>query len=112
MVHSPETPAEWQVPLPLNFRADSILAFHARDREALAEQVGPDRLRKGLWWRGRPVCLQIDFAPGLAQVQWQTAAGEQNQARHEALALVRRMLGLTQDIEAFEARFSAHPLLG
>ena len=114
MVHSPETPAAWQLPLPLNFRADSILAFHARDREALAEQVGAATLRKGIWWRGQPVCLQIDFAPRQAQVQWQTAAGDQDQdqARHEALPLVRRMLGLTQDIEAFEAKFSAHPSLG
>ena len=112
MVHSPETPAAWQVPLPLNFRASDILAFHARDREALAEQVGPATLRKGIWWRGRPVCLQIDFAPGLARVQWQMAAGDQALAARETLPLLRRMLGLTQDIEAFEAQFSAHPLLG
>jgi DNA-3-methyladenine glycosylase II len=101
-----------QLALPPDFRANYILAFHARDREALAEQVGPGRLRKGLWWRGQPVCLQIDFAPGLARVQWQMAAGNQALAAQETLPLVRRMLGLTQDIAAFEAQFAGHPGLG
>lgn len=101
-----------QLALPPDFRANDILAFHARDREALAEQVGPGRLRKGLWWRGQPVCLQIDFAPGLARVRWQMAAGNQAVAAQETLPLVRRMLGLTQDIAAFEAQFAGHPGLG
>ncbi|WP_159917404.1 DNA-3-methyladenine glycosylase [Pantoea sp. 18069] len=115
MTPSPETRASWQLPLPPNFRAEDILAFHARDRAALAEQVGPTTLRKGLWWRGQPVCLQLDFAPGLAQVQWLTAAHDPALAAHAAndgLPLVQRMLGLTQDVAAFEAQFAGHPQLG
>ena len=115
MVHSPETPAAWHVPLPPNFRASDILAFHARDREALAEQVGPDTLRKGFWWRGQPVCLQIDFAPGQAAVQWQAADSDPQraaQAAAEIMPLVRRMLGLAQDVTAFETQFADHALLG
>ncbi|RIX71987.1 DNA-3-methyladenine glycosylase 2 [Acidovorax cavernicola] len=104
-----------QLPLPPDFRAGDILAFHARDREALAEQVGPATLRKGLWWRGQPVCLQVDFSPGQAQVQWQLADRDPAlaaQAAQDILPLVRRMLGLAQDVAAFEARFADHPLLG
>lgn len=96
------------LPLPLNFRAHELLAFHARDREALAERVGVDTLRKGLWWQGRPVCLEIDFLPGRARVRWDAEALH----ARDVLPQVRRMLGLTQDVDRFEAQWAAHPLLG
>ncbi len=102
----------WHLPLPAHYRFQDMLAFHARDREALAEQVGAATLRKGLWWRGQPVVLQVEFAPGQAQVQWQMADGGQALAAQEWLPLVQRMLGLKQDIAAFEAQWSGHPLLG
>jgi len=94
--------------LPVNFRVHELLAFHARDREALAEQVAADTLRKGLWWQGRPVSLQIDFLPGRARVRWDA----EGLPARDVLPLVQRMLGLTQDVERFEAQWAAHPLLG
>ncbi|QKV52331.1 DNA-3-methyladenine glycosylase family protein [Comamonas antarctica] len=94
--------------LPVNFRVHELLAFHARDREALAEQVAADTLRKGLWRQGRPVCLQIDFLPGRARVRWDA----EGLPAQDVLPLVQRMLGLTQDIGRFEAQWAAHPLLG
>lgn len=100
------------LPLPADFRSQDLLAFHARDREALAEQVGVDTLRKGLWRQGRAVCLQIDFSPGLAQVHWQLGAGDPALAAQQVLPLVQRMLGLTQDVAAFEAQWAGHALLG
>lgn len=105
-------PAVWHLPLPANFRAQDFLAFHARDREALAEQVGPASLRKGMLWSGRPACLQIDFAPGAAQVRCQVDAQHQALAAHEVLPLVQRMLGLAQDVAAFEALWAPHPQIG
>src|SRR5690606_37052542 len=73
---------------------------------------GAASLRKGLLWRGMPACLQIDFAPGAAQVRWQVPDTDQTLAEHEVLPLVRRMLGLTQDVASFEARWATHPQLG
>lgn len=96
------------LPLPADFRPHELLAFHARDREALAEQVSADTLRKGLWWQGRPVCLQIGFSPGAASVHWDDAALPAQQL----LPRVQRMLGLTQDIARFEAQWAGHALLG
>ena len=112
MTSACNTPRAWRLPLPVDFRAQDFLAFHARDREALAEQVGPASLRKGLLWRGQPACLQIDFAPGAAQVQWQGPAGDEALATQEVLPVVRRMLGLTQEVAAFETQWAAHPQLG
>ncbi|MCD2511550.1 DNA-3-methyladenine glycosylase family protein [Comamonas endophytica] len=106
------TPTGWHLPLPTDFRSQDFLAFHARDREALAERVGPASLCKGLLWRGQPACLQMDFTPGAAQVQWQVAPGQRTPAAQEVLPLVQRMLGLAQDVAAFEARWAAHPQLG
>ncbi|MET1116250.1 MAG: AlkA N-terminal domain-containing protein [Comamonas sp.] len=101
-----------RLPLPDNFRVQDFLAFHARDREALAEQVAPASLRKGMLWRGQPACLRIDFVPGAAQVQWLMAAGHEAPAAQEVLPLLRRMLGLTQNVASFEARWASHPALG
>ena len=98
--------------LPAGFRAEDSLRFHRRDREEVAESVGADRLRKGLLWHGQPALLEIVFAPGQAvvglQVDGATVAGDDS-----ALArLAARMLGLTQDVAGFEARFATHPALG
>ncbi len=105
-------PAAWQLPLPEHYRAQDMLAFHARDREAVAEQVGVASLRKGLWWRGQAVCVQIEFSADEAQVRWDMEGGDPALAAQEGLPLVRRMLGLAQDVTAFEAQWAGHPLLG
>lgn len=108
----PCLPDVWRLPLPAHYRAQDILAFHARDRQALAEQVGPASLRKGLWWRGQAVVLQVDFRPGEALVRWQMAQKDPALAVQEGLPLAHRMLGLTQDVAVFEAQWAGHPLLG
>jgi DNA-3-methyladenine glycosylase II len=98
--------------LPPHFRADDILTFHRRDREELAESARDDRLRKGLLWRGVPACLEIVFTPtqAAASLEIDGPASPDDAARFEAL--VARMLGLTQTVDAFEARYAAHPELG
>lgn len=102
----------WHLSLPAHYRAQDMLAFHARDREAVAEQVGVRSLRKGLWWQGQPVCVRMVFSADEAQVHWEMDAGDPALVAQEGLPLLRRMLGLTQDIDAFEARWAADPLLG
>lgn len=98
--------------LPKAFKAGAILSFHARDSQEVAEQVRASSLRKGLTWNGQPAQLRMTLQSGLAQVRLAidglVAKGEA--ARLEVMA--RRMLGLTQAVEAFESRHRHHPELG
>ena len=98
--------------LPAGFRVEDILHFHRRDREAVAEAVGADRLRKGLLWRGLPACLEVVFAGAQARVQLAVDGPVLASDLRELEACVSRMLGLTQAVEDFEARFGTHPELG
>ncbi|MES2115727.1 MAG: hypothetical protein V4578_11280, partial [Pseudomonadota bacterium] len=47
------------LPLPAGYRLDDVLTFHRRDAESVAEQVTPQRLRKGMLLDGVPVVLDI-----------------------------------------------------
>ncbi len=100
--------------LPADYRAGDVLAFHRRDPQALAERVGAHTLEKGLVWAGRPACLTVSFEDGEAQaslcMDGPPAAAETSAAALQAM--VRRMLGLDQDVVAFEARHRGHPQLG
>jgi DNA-3-methyladenine glycosylase II len=98
--------------LPDRYRPAVILAFHGRDKTSEAEEVRDDRLAKGLMWNGRPAHLEIVFEAGDAyadlEVDGDPGAGDETAFR----AMVTRMLGLTQTIEAFEASHAVHPDAG
>lgn len=98
--------------LPETFRAADILAFHRRDPQAVAERVTPDLLEKGLVWRGAPACLSIRFRSGRAEARLRVDGGADRGSRPEFAAMVGRMLGLDQDVEAFERRYRGHRQLG
>lgn len=98
------------LPLPAGFRYGDILSFHRRDAHELAERVGESSLEKGLIWRGLPARLSIRFQADLAEATLSIDGRRQGKASFESM--VRRMLGLDQDIEAFETRFRRHPQIG
>jgi len=97
--------------LPDTYRADDILAFHRRDPDSAAERVADRTLHKGLVWDGRPAVLTVRFAAERAEVLLEVdgvvAGGETRLA-----TLLRRMLGLDQAIDSFEACYGGHPVLG
>lgn len=100
------------VALPAGFRAEDMLAFHRRDTQQVAEVVGACGLRKGLLWNGLPACLSIEF-----QAEQATAVLAVDGAVSAACpapfeAMLRRMLGLSQDVTAFERLYQSHPQLG
>jgi 3-methyladenine DNA glycosylase/8-oxoguanine DNA glycosylase len=101
-----------EIALPDGFRAEDILAFHRRDPQMLSERVGAGLLEKGLLWDGHAACLTVAFHPGraLAELAVDGPVGEGAAVALDVLA--RRMLGLTQGIEAFERAYAAHPRLG
>jgi DNA-3-methyladenine glycosylase II len=100
------------IALPHDFRAHDFFEFHGRDAMRVAECVDGHTLHKGLVWAGRASCLT------LALHQRQVAAelaSDGPVAAGAALALenmVRRMLGLTQPVAAFEHAHRAHAQLG
>ncbi len=100
------------VSLPPAYRPGDVLAFHRRDPQEVAESATDTSLRKGLAWNGRPAHLELRFEPDRAEATLTIdgAADAACAARFEAM--VRRMLGLTQDIDAFEARHRHHPQVG
>jgi DNA-3-methyladenine glycosylase II len=100
------------VDLPADFRHADFLAFHRRDSQAVAEEVGEHRLRKGLLWAGQPACLSLRFADGQALAE--LACDGPAQASDDAALprLLRHLLGLNQRIEEFEHAYRRHPQLG
>ncbi|MBK7814026.1 MAG: DNA-3-methyladenine glycosylase 2 [Rhodocyclaceae bacterium] len=97
------------IPLPRRFRPDDILAFHRRDPQEVAERAGMGVLEKGILWHGVPSRLTFRFQPGKvdAELAVDGDAGSSDEAPLERLT--RRMLGLDQDIDGFERKFSRHP---
>lgn len=106
------------IPLPAGFRVDDVLAFHRRDPQGISEAVDASALRKGLRWQGLPACLSLRFSAGGgegAQVATAELAVDGAAAADSGAALallLRRMLGLTQDVDAFARRHQQHPQLG
>lgn len=103
---------ECSVALPSGFRPEDILAFHRRDTQEVAESVSASGLCKGLLWNGLPACLSIEFRAGQA-IGVLAVDGEVSAlcpAQFEVM--LRRMLGLSQAVAAFEQRYAEHPQLG
>ncbi|MDE1942306.1 MAG: DNA-3-methyladenine glycosylase 2 [Betaproteobacteria bacterium] len=101
-----------ELPLPRNYRVADTLEFHQRDPERVSERVDGTILQKGLVWRGAPACLTVHFASrrATAELAVDGPGRKDDPARFEQL--VRRMLGLTQPIAAFERKYRRHPVLG
>ncbi|HEX8964245.1 MAG TPA: AlkA N-terminal domain-containing protein [Rhodocyclaceae bacterium] len=100
------------LPLPANYRLKPVFAFHRRDTQQIAERVGEKTLMKALVWRGAPALLAISFQSGHADACLSVDGGTPRDSRIAFVAMVKRMLGLTQQVEAFEARFRDHPQVG
>ena len=98
--------------LPAGYRAGDVRAFHSRDTEGLAEQVGPAGLRKGVLLGGVPVVLEVDFAPDAARCTID-ADGMLTPALLEgAREALLNILGLRIDPAAFAGFVRDDPVLG
>ncbi len=106
---------------PDGFQPDDILSFHQRDAAMLAERVRGGLLEKGLFWNGAPALLRLSLRSGGFTARLYAAgeggrggrdrrSGRSGRARFSAM--IRRMLGLHQDVSGFAARFADHPVMG
>jgi DNA-3-methyladenine glycosylase II len=100
------------IALPASYRSADVLAFHARDAEGLAEQVGGERIRKAVLLNGVPVLLDVALTLDAAQCRID-ADGELDAPTlalaHEAL---RSILGLRIDPAPFAAFVRDDPAFG
>lgn len=106
-----------QIALPEAFRARDILSFHRRDAQQIAERVDEHGFRKALMWAGRPASIALHFTATRVELDFRVdlRPGEPPPGAAdlaEAETMVRRMLGLLQPVEAFEAAFANHAQLG
>jgi len=102
----------FSVPLPAGFRPGDILSFHRRDPQEIAERVTESSLQKGLVWANIPACLSLRFESGRSDAELVLDGATPPGSDVLLEAMVRRMLGLGQDIEEFEHRYRDHSQLG
>ena len=100
------------ISLPRTYRRSDILAFHGRDAEGVAEQVGPDRIRKGVLIDGVPVLLDVRFRDAAAECTIDADGALTPQATHLIDAALQSILALRIDPVPFLAAVRTDPLLG
>jgi DNA-3-methyladenine glycosylase II len=101
-----------ELALPPGYRVRDVLAFHSRDAEGVAEQVGDNGLRKGVLLDGVPVLLEVAFTPDAARCRI-AADGPLGQALEAAAReALPGILGLRIDPAAFAAFAGDDPVLG
>jgi DNA-3-methyladenine glycosylase II len=106
------TAPAFTLPLPAHYQAQGVLAFHRRDPEALADQVGANGLRKGIVFDGQPVVLAISLQDQAAHCEID-ADGPIGAAAYAGLREVALgVLGLRIAPEPFEAAVEGDALLG
>ena len=94
----------WLLHLPAGYRAREILAYHGRDPESPCERVDGKRLFKALMTQDGAAVLEIALEEEGA---WCRVHGPEKLGRDSMAALHRaslRMLGLSSEVAAFEAR--------
>ncbi|WP_035821489.1 DNA-3-methyladenine glycosylase 2 [Janthinobacterium sp. RA13] len=101
----------WTLPLPAGYRRDDVITFHSRDTEAVAEQVTPAGLRKGILMQGVPVVLDVAFTNDAAFCRAEIdgdGVGDLETPLHGALL---NILGLRIDPQPFAQLAANDPLL-
>ncbi|MYN41822.1 DNA-3-methyladenine glycosylase 2 [Duganella sp. FT109W] len=91
----------YTLPLPDDYRADDVLAFHRRDIESVAEDVSAERFRKGVLLDDVPVVLDVALSPSAAHVTVHADAKLTAAAQQQARDAVLNILGLRIDPAPF-----------
>jgi AraC family transcriptional regulator of adaptative response / DNA-3-methyladenine glycosylase II len=94
--------------LPGGYRQQEILAYHARDPESACERVDGTRIFKALRTPQGPAALELSFEN---EGVWGKVHGIEKMNRTTAALLhnsALRMLGLNNEVTAFETRMAKH----
>ena len=103
----------WTLPLPAGYRRDDVIAFHSRDTQAVAEQLTPTGLRKGILLQGVPVVLDVAFTDDAAICQAEIDDNDNTVAdlRAPLHGALLNILGLRIDPQPFAQLAASDPLL-
>lgn len=98
------------ITLPAGYRSADIIAYHLRDPMHVGETWEDGALHKAMLWQDKPARLELQFDSATVTARLDASGSD---PEHKTFtALVRRMTGLDQDIDAFESAVAAHPQLG
>jgi DNA-3-methyladenine glycosylase II len=100
------------IPLPAGYRVQDVLAFHRRDAENVAEEVGERTLKKGVLLDGVPVVLGVVFEPDAAQCSADIDGAINTGLEARIADALHNILGLRIDPAPFCAAAANDPLLG
>ena len=100
------------IALPDGYRSSDVVAFHGRDTEGVAEQVTPERIRKGIVLDGIPVALDIALSTSEARIRIDADAALTPRANALLDDALLNILGLRIDPAPFLAAAENDPLLG
>jgi AraC family transcriptional regulator, regulatory protein of adaptative response / DNA-3-methyladenine glycosylase II len=97
--------------LPAGYRAQEILAYHARDPSSPCERVQGQRLFKALMTPDGAAVLEISIETPAAWCRLHARGKLEPASTQGAHAAAVRMLGLTADVAGFEARAGRDPAM-
>ncbi|WP_300759534.1 DNA-3-methyladenine glycosylase 2 [Janthinobacterium sp.] len=100
----------WTIDLPAGYRRDDVLAFHARDTQAVAEQITASGLRKGIVHGGAAVLLDVEFSDTQAICRAGIDGDETPGMRGQLHGALLNILGLRIDPAPF-AQLAASDVL-
>ena len=100
-----------EIALPANYRPADILKFHGRDVTEFAEIVRDKSIQKGILINGAPTLVSIRLGKTKARCQLAFDA-DLDVDTLACKTLMRRLLGLVIDADAFEQATRRHPELG
>lgn len=100
---------QFAIALPKDYRIKDLFGFHGRDRERIAEQIFPDRLRKGIMHGGVPLVFDVTLSGSEARCTVNADGAMPPDA--ELLEVLRSILGLRIDPTPFVKLASKDPLL-
>ncbi len=95
--------------LPAGYRAKEILAYHARDPASPCERVDGTKLYKALAVDGGAAVLEISLEQQVAWCRVHADKSLEPRDIESVHAAALRMLGLSIDVAAFEARAARDP---
>lgn len=98
------------IDLPADYRTADLVAYHLRDPQQTGERWQDGVLYKGLTWHGEAACLVMQFNDEKLSAHLDIPYADIDSS---ALgSLMRKMLGLDQDIVTFEQMAIEHAQLG
>src|SRR5690606_4420427 len=103
--------AAFSLELPARYRTNDVLAYHGRDPASPSEKVQGMRLLKAVALAGRPTVLEIELGARRATCRVHDGPRPGAARMRAAHAVALRLLGLTADVRAFEARARRDPML-